>query len=38
MIRIKNSWIVLQDTFSNISNIMFVQLLVIYLCTDMHCY
>ena len=27
-----------KSTFSNISNITFVQLLVIYLCTSMHCY
>ena len=34
----KNQDCVTTALFSNISNITFVQLLVIYLCTDMHCY
>ena len=37
-IRIKNPDCVTKALFSNISNITFVQILVIYLYTSMHCY
>ena len=37
-IRIKNPDCVTKALFSNISNITFVQMLVIYLHTNMHCY
>ena len=37
-IRIKNPDCVTKALFSNISNITFVQILVIYLYTNMHCY
>ena len=34
----KNSDCVTKALFSNISNITFVQIFVIYLCTNTHCY
>ena len=36
--RIKNPDCVTKALFSNLSNITFVQILIIYLCTNMHCY
>ena len=38
MIKKKNPDCVTKALFSNNSNITFVQKLVIYLCTNMHCY